>query len=284
MKKQLFVLIILIIGISNSTQPQGLASFDMIGLSGVPRLTVEPAQFYAGRNQMKEFIKEEMIYPTNALKIGEGGKVVLTFLINQDGTTSQLEVEESISKEIDQEAIRIFKKMLWQPATNFGQPIVTRFSLPIKFNIKRYQKYCKMRGYNNPEYSHLPIDSTCKIYDKDQLEEAPYPVFKEKNYHFGNFIAENIKYPEAAFKQNISGTVTMSFIVEPDGRASHLVPINAIGGGCVQESIRLIKLLKWTPGIINNLAVRTHMEVNITFRLDSKSKTGYSPNNQQNSI
>ena len=274
----------LIIGISNSTHSQGLGSSDMIGLMSAPRLTIEPAYFTAGKSQMKDFIRQEMIYPKIALRNKTEGTVELSFVINVDGTTSQLKIKKSVSKEIDDEAIRIFKKMEWSPALNYGHPIVSSHNLPIKFSIRKYKKLCKARGYTTPTYAYQPVDETNTVYCKGQLESAAYPIFDKKNYGFSKFIADNIKYPEAAFKQNISGKVRISFIIETNGLASHLVVVNAVGGGCEQEAIRLLKLISWHPGLNNNMAVRSRMELDITFKLNQSSDTGYSPNNQQNSI
>ena len=58
---------------------------------------------------------------------------------------------------------------------------------------------------------------------------------------FGKFIAENLKYPELAYTQNIAGDVELSFIVETSGRISNLEVVNPLGGGCTEEAIHLIK-------------------------------------------
>ncbi len=66
-------------------------------------------------------------------------------------------------------------------------------------------------------------------------------------------------------EHNLSGTETVEFIVEASGRISNIRPIAHIGGGCCEEAVRLVKLLKWYPGIKGNMAVRTSVSINITF-------------------
>ena len=65
---------------------------------------------------------------------------------------------------------------------------------------------------------------------------------------------------------------------------THILVEKPLGGGCTEEAIRLIKMLKWKPGIKDNMAVRTKMELDITFHLDADSKIKYQPSHQGKTI
>jgi protein TonB len=97
------------------------------------------------------------------------------------------------------------------------------------------------------------------------------------------FINGNIKYPETAYRQNISGKVTLRFVIEPQGRVSNIKVIQPVSGGCTQEAIRLLKLIKWMPGIRENMAVRTFMNMDINFKLPEDSDMKMFENSQMNS-
>ena len=78
---------------------------------------------WGGKRELKEFIKGEMVYPEKALREKTEGTVEFSFVVNKDGSVSDLKIVRSVSPEIDNEALRIFKKILWEPATRIGEPV-----------------------------------------------------------------------------------------------------------------------------------------------------------------
>lgn len=237
---------------------------------------VQP-QPYGRLRQMKEFIKEELVYPDKALNDKVNGTVVVSSTVNPDGSAENFRVTSPVSSELDSEALRICKLILWYPATDIGRPVTCRHSLEIRFDAKKYKSIVKSRGYNAISYPFQPVDSVLKVYLPEQVNKAPQPVFTSRDCNLGNFISRNLQYPEAAFKQNISGKVRLRFVVEPSGRISNLVTENAVGGGCTEEAIRVVKLIRWYPGIKNEMAVRTWRTLEITFDIALKSVSGTIP-------
>jgi TonB family protein len=90
-----------------------------------------------------------------------------------------------------------------------------------------------------------------------------------------SFIAKNIKYPEEARKNDITGTVYASFIIEKDGSVSNPKIIRSIGYGCDKEVIRVIKIMpKWQPGEDETgNPVRVAYTIPVKFNLDRKEKS-----------
>ncbi|MCD4731736.1 MAG: energy transducer TonB, partial [Bacteroidales bacterium] len=109
---------------------------------------VIPPQSYSGKRLLKEFIKEELVYPEKAIKGNIEGEVEISFLVNDDGSTTEYRVSKSVSEELDHEALRICKKVLWFPARDLGRPLPYMHRFAIKFDIKKYQKLVKKRGYD----------------------------------------------------------------------------------------------------------------------------------------
>lgn len=234
-------------------------------------------QCYSGKRLTREFIKEEMVYPEKALKNKVEGEVEIVFLVNADGSATDYKVSKSVSEELDLEAMRICRKILWYPAREVGLPIPYKHKFSIKFDIKKYQKLVKNRGYDQIEYPFEPFDSSGKIYQFAKVDQIPLPVFKDPKQNFGNFIGTNLEYPEAAFKQNVSGSVKLRFVIETSGRISNIVVEKALGGGCTEEAIRVVRLLRWNPAQFNNMAVRSWMSLEITFDIAKKSVGGSIP-------
>ena len=96
-------------------------------------------------------------------------------------------------------------------------------------------------------------------------EEPSFPGGMEAMY---KFLAENIKYPQEAKDNNISGRVFVSFIVEPDGSITNPRLLRDIGGGCGQEAIRVVKNMpRWKPGKNCGEAVRVQFNLPVNFTL-----------------
>jgi len=123
-----------------------------------------------------------------------------------------------------------------------------------------------LRGYDKTEYPYLPVDTSGVIYKCNEVDTEP--LFNNelvKTSSFEEFFSNNMKYPETAFKQNITGTVIIIFIVETNGRISNVQITKQIGAGCSAEVRSFFKLTRWVPGILEGKAVRVQMKYAVNF-------------------
>ena len=243
-----------------------------------------PASPYGETKLVHDFICSEMVYPDAALKSGQQGEVVLKFEVNAAGKVSNIRVKQGVSPEIDREAIRVFRLLQWKPAIRLGNPVSSEEEYSFKFNIKKYNRVCKQRGYEKQEKPYLPVDTSLVIYGLENVDKTCRPIFDTKGMTLEKFIDMNLLYPEAAFKQDISGQVVLSFVVETDGVPSNVLIISPLAGGCTEEAIRIMRLVRWMPAIKDGMAVRSRNELSITFKLDNENKHKVYDNNQAGSI
>lgn len=105
------------------------------------------------------------------------------------------------------------------------------------------------------------------------VEQMPnYPGGEKAMF---KFIGENIKYPEEARKQGISGRVYVTFVVEDDGEITDIKLLRGIGGGCDEEAVRVISIMpSWKPGLQRGKPVRTQFNLPIKFKLNGGKKIG----------
>jgi periplasmic protein TonB len=83
------------------------------------------------------------------------------------------------------------------------------------------------------------------------------------------FLRDNMKYPAAAQRANVSGKVFLQFVVNTDGSIVDIQPLKGIGFGCDEEAIRVVKEMpKWTPGKQNGRNVRQRYTLPIAFVLE----------------
>ena len=231
-----------------------------------------------GRSQLKYFIEQELIYPEIDLQNKTEGKSRLKYFVDEKGQISQINILNSISPEIDAETLRIFNMLEWEPATKIGIPVADSGMFEVEYNVKKYNRLCKRRGYLYHLIPYEPMDTSGIIYNYRNLDVAPHPIFTNSKINIAGYIAANLKYPDAAIKQNLSGTVQLGFIVEPHGKISNLRILTALGAGCSEEAIRMVRMIKWMPGIKNDLAVRTRMSISINFNLESGPDGVFNPN------
>lgn len=96
------------------------------------------------------------------------------------------------------------------------------------------------------------------------------------------FIYRNVRYPELARQNGIEGVVVISFVVERNGVLTNVQIARDIGGGCGEESKRVVELMntlpeRWTPGKVGGEAVRVHFNLPVKFKLEGgggKKKKG----------
>lgn len=95
------------------------------------------------------------------------------------------------------------------------------------------------------------------------------PEFPGGQTEMYRYIGDNMKYPSAAQRANVSGKVFVKFVVERDGSIGDIQVLKGIGFGCDEEATRVIKSMpKWSPGRQNGRNVRVYFTMPISFRLE----------------
>ena len=94
-------------------------------------------QFPGGEQALLQFLVKNINYPLNAVRQGIQGWVVLRFVVEPDGSITDVEVMKSVDPLLDKEAIRVVKKMpKWIPGRQNGQPVRVYCSLPVGFSLQ----------------------------------------------------------------------------------------------------------------------------------------------------
>lgn len=107
--------------------------------------------------------------------------------------------------------------------------------------------------------------------------DSIYPVADELPQFPGGmeemvkFIADNIKYPEAALENNIEARVYIQFVIEKDGSISNAKSLKEQGYGLDKEAIRVVSSMpKWTPGKSKGEIVRSQFTIPVVYKLNNK--------------
>ena len=95
-------------------------------------------EFPGGMPAMIEFLQTNLNYPKDAKKQKVGGRVLVMFVVETDGSMSNVRVAKKIFPSLDAEALRVVKAMpKWNPGKEKGKPVRVNFSLPIVFSPKK---------------------------------------------------------------------------------------------------------------------------------------------------
>ena len=93
-------------------------------------------EFPGGIVEFMKWLTKNLRYPVPARQQKIEGKVVVSFIINKDGTVTAQKVIKSVSPELDCEALRVLRMMpKWKPGEDHGKPCRTYFSIPINFKL-----------------------------------------------------------------------------------------------------------------------------------------------------
>lgn len=94
------------------------------------------ASFKGGPNALMNYLSQNIIYPAEASKNHIEGRVIVSFIIEEDGRISNAYILERNNSMLEEEALRLVKSMpYWIPATLFGMPIKSPFRLPVTFKV-----------------------------------------------------------------------------------------------------------------------------------------------------
>jgi TonB family protein len=89
-----------------------------------------------GISAMMQFLSENINYPETAVEMGEQGRVFLQFIVEKDGSITNVKVDKGVSSTIDKEAIRVVQKMpKWNPGQVKGRNVRSKFRIPINFRL-----------------------------------------------------------------------------------------------------------------------------------------------------
>jgi len=95
------------------------------------------ASFYGGYAAMQKFINKNIVYPDLAIQMNEQGIVHVTFVVEKDGSVTNVKALNFVSTSLNAEAIRLVKSFpKWIPGEmSFGK-VRTSMYLPIRFELK----------------------------------------------------------------------------------------------------------------------------------------------------
>ena len=227
--------------------------------------------FPGGQTGLMEFIAKNLRYPVKAQKEGIQGRVIARFIVEKDGSVSNLAVaRRSASSELDAEAIRVLSTMpKWTPGKQRGKEVRVKYTVPIAFKLSgpEVEEIKDSKLMEVVVVGYAPKDDI--ITPEVVLESAEImPKYPGGASGLMSYLARNIKYPFDAQQSKTQGRVVIQMIVNKDGHVISPKVIQSVSPSLDAEAIRVVMgMPRWEPGKNDGQTVAVQYTLPITFKL-----------------
>lgn len=129
-----------------------------------------------------------------------------------------------------------------------------------------------------PKRNGVDYDGVIPYYECDRR-----PTFlgsADPRQFLSKWVYQYLKYPAAAVRNGIQGTVMVDFIIEKDGRVTDVKVSRSVSEELDAEAVKVISASpKWKPGRVDGNKVRSSMTLPVEFRLEKSGRGGFGVNN-----
>ena len=134
MKKLILLSLMAVLGLMTASAQKTVVSQSK---QNVYDMVEQMPEFPGGMPAMIDFLQANLKYPEDAIKQNVGGRVLVMFVVEPDGSLSNVGVARKVFPSLDAEAIRVVKTMpKWKPGKEKGKPVRVNFTLPVVFSRK----------------------------------------------------------------------------------------------------------------------------------------------------
>ena len=214
---------------------------------------------YGDLNTFRAWVQKNIKYPAEAFRNGEQGRVVLSFVVEKDGSVSNIQILQTPGKAFSEETRRVVAASpKWKPGEQRGEKVRVRYTLPVDFRITATAQDTKTsENKGSGEEPFLVVDTPPQFNGGDIGE-------------FRRWVQMNVKYPAEALGKKIYWKVLVTFVIEKDGSVGNAEIFKSPDKSLADEVLRVIgKSPKWTPGKQRGEAVRVKFGMPVDFAVQT---------------
>ncbi len=225
----------------------------------------EMPMFPGGDSALLNYVGRNTVYPKESRDQGIQGRVIVRFVIGADGMVSKVSVLKGVDPILDAEAIRVVSQLpQFKPGKQGGKEVPVWYMLPITFSLT---------GKGGEKLSPPPPPPPPFRVNEQNVNE-PFVVVQEMPSFPGGdtallrYISNNIRYPEEAKKENITGRVIVRFCVTETGTVDKVSVLKGVHPALDAEAVRVISSLpRFIPGKQGGVPVPVWYTAPVTFAL-----------------
>lgn len=228
-------------------QPTPSASED-----DTPFLVAKEMPLFQGKdlNTFRTWVQSQIRYPAEALKRGIEGRVVLSFIVERDGSVSTIELLQSPDRILSEEARRVVSSSpKWTPGRQNGHLVRVRYMLPVDFSTPKKETAAQSTAAQKPGLASM------------QFEIGNLNAFR-------SWAMQRLRYPAGAREQQTEGSVVATFTVGRDGRVDDIRIAGKPDPQLAEEVRRVVKASPaWSPATRNGEATTVTVTLPVSFRI-----------------
>ena len=123
---------------SDNQQKDTLPPDEVIVDQPIFRVIDQMPEFPGGMDKLLQFINDNIQYPAEAWKKGIQGRVIVQFVVDENGNAIEPNIMRSADSSLDEEALRIIKTLpRWKPGTLKGKAVGVELTVPVTFRLDR---------------------------------------------------------------------------------------------------------------------------------------------------
>jgi protein TonB len=108
-----------------------------IAIDHIFEVVEQQPEFPGGAAAMMQWLNSNMRYPTIAQEQGIQGRVTVAFVVERDGSITDVQILRGVDPSLDREAVRVVGQMpRWTPGRQQGEAVRVRFNLPVTFRLQ----------------------------------------------------------------------------------------------------------------------------------------------------
>ncbi len=254
---KIFKAIFLLAGIATGTsltvlaQPKAGSKTDVAIFSYVEQMPT----FNGSVNQ---YMSHNIQFPEEARLAGVSGLVGIKFVIDEWGNVTDAAVAKSMHPALDSEALRVVRAMpKWKPGMQGGKPVKVDFRMPVRFTLSDPAP--------DSAVASAPVNTTLLVPELPLAFADEMPRFDGQ---LSSYLQQHLIYPPEARKAGTKGLVSVTFVVENDGRITGARISKSVSPALDAEALRVIsEMPRWIAGKQGGKPAAVYQVVEVSFGL-----------------
>ena len=214
-----------------------------------PFIVAETMPLFEGGDlgKFRQWLQTQVRYPAEALKKQIEGRVVCSFVVERDGSVSNIIALQSPDRLLTDEVRRVLANSpRWTPGMQKGKTVRVKYIVPVDFRLP--EKNEAATGAGTP--AAAKTDSPAAEEDAPVTLAETMPLFHSGDLTtFRQWLQTQIRYPAEALRKRIEGRIICSFDIERDGSVSNVQVLKTANISLYREVKRALEYPpRWIPG------------------------------------
>ena len=236
-----------------------------------PFIVAETMPLFEGGDLLKfrQWLQTQVRYPAEALKKQIEGRVVCSFVVERDGSVSNIMALQSPDRLLTDEVRRVLANSpRWTPGMQKGKTVRVKYIVPVDFRLP--EKNEAATGAGTP--AAAKTDSPAAEEDAPVTLAETMPLFHSGDLTtFRQWLQTQIRYPAEALRKRIEGRIICTCVIERDGSVSNVRPLKIADISLYEEVKRALKNSpRWTPGRHKGKIVLVKKVLVVDFSIEEK--------------